>query len=219
METTIYLVRHAQTDSNAGGRFQGWTDVELNENGLSQAKRVAERLSYEEIGVVYCSPLIRTKVTAALIAARHGVTPQVLPDLAEINYGEWEGKSREEVNAKWPELLWKMRNDPTGAAIPGGETYEGFSARCNGVFREVCSLQEGKKVVVVAHSGVIKAIVLAILRGGNAMWGRIDIDNASITTIKVISGAPRLTSLNNTTHLVELKTAPVEIHPSKLVTV
>jgi len=219
METTIYLVRHAQTDSNATGRFQGWTDVELNEYGLSQARLVAECLSDEAIDVIYTSPLKRTKTTAALIASRQNLTPLVLPDLAEINYGEWEGKSREEVKAKWPELLWKMRNDPTGAAVPGGESFADFYARSNDAFRQICSLQEGKKVIVVSHSGVIKAIVLNILGSNNAVWGKLDIDNTSISTVKLTGDIPHLTSLNNTSHLVKVGTIRRESRPAKLVTV
>lgn len=219
METIIYLVRHAQTDSNATGRFQGWTDVMLNEYGLSQARLVAGCLSNETIDVIYTSPLKRTKATAALIASRHNLTPLVLPDLAEINYGEWEGQSREEVKAKWPELLWKMRNDSTGAAIPGGESFADFYARSNEAFRQVCSMEQGKKVIVVSHSGVIQAIILNILGGDNVLWGKLDIDNTSISTVKLTGGIPRLVSLNNTSHLVKLGAIRRESRPSELVTV
>jgi broad specificity phosphatase PhoE len=205
METTIFLVRHGQTDSNAAARFQGWSDVEINENGCFQARKAAERLSANAIDAVYTSPLKRTAKTAAFIAAGHGLNPVVLPDLAEINYGDWEGKSRQEVGERWPELLWKMRNDPSGVAIPGGETFTGFSERCNQTFWQIVEEQVGKQVVVVTHSGVIKAILVAILGGVTANWGKLDIDNASITTIKICGKALHVTSFNNTTHLATLK--------------
>jgi broad specificity phosphatase PhoE len=204
MENTIYLVRHAQTESNAADYFQGWADIELNTTGYFQARKLAEQMSWIDIDAIYTSPLRRAASTAAFIAMGHKLNSRVLPDLAELNLGEWEGKSRREVGEKWPELLWKMQNDPDGLVIPGGETFAFFSERCLNAFSQIIREQVGKKVVVVTHSGTIRAILVHILGGVAANWGKLDIDNTSITTVKIDDNKLHITSINNTSHLATL---------------
>ena len=87
----ILLVRHGRTGWNDAHRFQGRTDIPLNEAGLAQAERLAERLAPWPLDAVWSSPLLRTRQTAAAVASRHGMEPRVLDELVEVNFGPWEG--------------------------------------------------------------------------------------------------------------------------------
>ena len=97
MPTRIYLVRHGATDLTAEDRFAGSSDVPLSDEGRRQVEALAERLRCDTLDAIYASPLGRTTETARIIAAPHRFTLQPEPDLREIDYGQWEGRARDEV--------------------------------------------------------------------------------------------------------------------------
>ena len=111
MTTTIYLVRHGQTQSNADGFYMGQSAEDLNDVGYRQARSLSARLAGLPISAVYTSPIHRTRATAATIAEPHGLRPGVLDDLNEIQLGDWEGLHIDEVRRKWPEL-WQRERYP-----------------------------------------------------------------------------------------------------------
>ena len=114
-----------------------------------------------------------------------------------MNYGEWEGLSREEVAVKWPELLVKMRTNPAGVEIPGGETFRELKERAIKAFQSITEKHKGGTVAIVSHQGVLKAIVVSVLGAPDCIWGRFDIGNASVTTVKITANIPRLVILND----------------------
>ena len=87
----LYLIRHGETDSNKSFRFQGQTDIELNEKGLAQAELLAEHFKNIRLDAVYSSSLTRARQTAAPLAAVHGLEVQQVEDIKEIAFGKWEG--------------------------------------------------------------------------------------------------------------------------------
>ena len=89
----IILARHGQTEWNLQIRFQGRTNIQLTETGKKQAHSLAERLSSWPAEIIYTSPLDRARYTASAISERHNLTPIVLPEIEEINFGQWEGQS------------------------------------------------------------------------------------------------------------------------------
>src|SRR5215831_7719989 len=95
--TRIFLVRHGATVLSAEDRFAGSTDVELSDEGRAQAARLAERLATEKLAAVYASPMGRTRETAAILAAPHGLEVQARNGLREIDHGRWEQMTRSEV--------------------------------------------------------------------------------------------------------------------------
>src|SRR5437762_2659258 len=100
MSTRLYLVRHGATTLSAEDRFAGSTDVDLSEEGRSQARALGERLAREPIARVYASPLRRTMETASVIAKPHGLEPQPRDGLREIAHGRWEGMTRKDVETQ-----------------------------------------------------------------------------------------------------------------------
>jgi broad specificity phosphatase PhoE len=110
--TLLHLVRHGRSIWNAAGRIQGQIDIELDEIGLQQAQRIADRLEREPIEAIYSSPLLRAKATAEVIAARFNLP--VTPDarLMEYDFGVISGLTWDEVSENHPELANRWLEDP-----------------------------------------------------------------------------------------------------------
>ena len=100
-KTRFYLIRHGETDWNKGGRYQGCTNIQLNDAGREQARLLGERFKFLPLDVVYVSPLDRAVATAAPLAAAHGLTPVQDAHFREINFGEWEGHTIAELKEKY----------------------------------------------------------------------------------------------------------------------
>src|SRR5262245_27471724 len=117
----LYLVRHGDTEGNSRERYVGSTDSPLNAAGREQARRLAARLRGEGIGRVWSSELSRARETAETIAAAMGVSVRVEPGLNEIDFGEWEGLSIQEIEARDPERFVAWRSGDESFRFPGGD--------------------------------------------------------------------------------------------------
>ena len=118
----FFVVRHGETEWNKLGRFQGHTDISLNERGLSQAIETAVASADWGHSAVYSSPLIRTVQVAEQIAK---VTPMEVrqdPRLKELSLGELEGVTGEEMRNGWPEIFSAWRAVPESMSMPNGES-------------------------------------------------------------------------------------------------
>ncbi len=158
MKTTIWLVRHGETDWNASRRLQGSTDIELNSVGHAQADAVARRLGVIGFDAIYASPLARTIQTATPLVAQRGVSLQLIPDLAERHFGVFQGLTPEEVLQQYPEdhLRWQAR-DPDFCP-QGGESLRDFSQRVRAALQTLVSQHLGQTVAVFSHGGVLDII-------------------------------------------------------------
>ena len=151
--TTIYLVRHGETDWNKARRIQGNTDIPLNGTGREQAATTGRLLARREWDGVYASPLSRAFETAAIIAAEIGCpAPEPVPELVERNYGAAEGMVGEEIDARYP----------GDTPVPGRETREEVAARVIPAVIALAERHPGESIVVVSHGGVIRTILAAV---------------------------------------------------------
>ena len=112
MPTRIYLVRHGATELTAEDRFAGSTWVSLSGEGRAQLEALARRLCCDKLDAVYASPMSRMLETAQLIASRHGLEPQPETSLREIDYGHWEGLSRNDVESEYADEYDAWQEDP-----------------------------------------------------------------------------------------------------------
>lgn len=158
MKTTIWLVRHGETDWNASRRLQGSTDIELNSVGYAQASSVARWLAPVGLDAIYSSPLARTIQTATPLAAQRGVSLQLIPELAERHFGVFQGLTPEEVLQQYPEdhRRWQAR-DPDFCP-QGGESLRDFSQRVRMALQAIVSQHLGQTVAVFSHGGVLDII-------------------------------------------------------------
>jgi len=151
----IILVRHGQTEWNAGERagehFRGRMDIALNALGHRQAQAVGARLAGVDLGAVYASPLRRAMATARPIAEAHGLRVVPFDGLLDIDYGQWSGRSHRDVAVEWPDLYRAWRTVPHQVRIPGGESLSDVRARVSDGLATVVTRHDGE---IVAHQPV-----------------------------------------------------------------
>jgi broad specificity phosphatase PhoE len=196
--TVLFLVRHAAHD-NLGGYLAGRSAVTLGKAGLAQAERTAERLKRERFSMVYTSPRHRTRETAEAIArASQAPPPAVEDDLDEIDFGDWSGRTFDDLNTD-PE--WQRWNAVrTLAVTPGGETFLGVQSRVVKLIARLVARHPDEACVIVSHADVIKAAICHSLGLTLDAWPRFDIAPASISTVAVDPWTAQVRTLNEVVH-------------------
>ena len=199
----LYLARHAQTASSAVDSFNGRGELPLTPHGREQARRLGVRLAGVGFAAVYRSPLGRTAETAALVAPR--LAAQVLPDLAEIDYGQWEGLSPAQARALDPAHYDAWVSDPSALAPPGGETAEEVAERALAALETIRERHDGSPapVLAISHKATLR-IIGAALTGGpvskyRLRWAQ---DECALDLVELRAGKePFLRLWNDTSHL------------------
>jgi broad specificity phosphatase PhoE len=204
--TTIVLVRHGETEWNRVERFRGRVDVPLNLNGQRQAVATAKFIrTLWRPAAVYSSPLTRAVQTALPIAAQSGLSIKTLPDFIDLDYGEWQGHTVEEVKMRWHETYFLWQRAPHTVRIPGGETLEELRERGMTALYKLVQLHKGETIVIVGHQDLNRAILISLLNLGlNHFWS-IQQNNCAINRIVSANGDDRVNviSINETAHLVD----------------
>jgi probable phosphoglycerate mutase len=201
--TDIMVIRHGESEAAYMDKpfplTDGHADPELSEHGREQAERLAERLAKTPIDAIYVTSLHRTVQTAAPLAERLGLTPQVEPDLREVHLGEWEaGRFRKMVADNHP-IARRMWAEERWDVIPGAEPAEAFAGRTGGAIKRIAAAHPDQRVAVVVHGGVI-AVLLAMATGSRA-FAFLGADNASISRLVITSERWILRLYNDTAHL------------------
>jgi alpha-ribazole phosphatase len=158
--TRLYLARHGQVQGYDTFSAYGHTDVELTEVGLLQMEHLAGRLRLAEIHAVYSSDLKRTVTGARIIARHHDVPITAMPQLREVFFGDWEGKSFLEIRTRFPELLTKRETELLSFEPPGGgESMGHLAERVMAGLGEILEKNGEKNVLLVAHGAVNRVIL------------------------------------------------------------
>lgn len=185
-ETVIDLIRHGEP---RGGRlFRGdGVDDPLSETGWQQLRAaLGTACRWEQ---VVSSPLARCRVFALELAARHALPFAVEPDLREIGMGDWEGLTPADVAARDPAALAAMYQDPAGCRPPGGEPLAAFTARVVPAFERLVAAHTGRRLLLLSHAVVMRAIVGHLLRADTGCWYRLRIDYAGVVRVRCGSNA------------------------------
>ena len=216
--TRVFMVRHGATVVSAEDRFAGASDVELSHEGREQTRRLAERLSHEQIAAVYTSPLGRTLETAKILAAPHSLEVQTRDGLREISHGHWEQMTRHEVEEKFPDEAAEWEKDPYTFAPMGGESGLAVTARALPVLIELVRQYPDKNILVVSHKATIR-LLLSSLLGFDPRRYRDTLDQKpaalNIVDFRDTTRA-RLTLFNDTSHYDKAGKAIPEIPESRL---
>lgn len=209
-ETTLFVVRHGRTNSNVRGLLHGKTDVPLDAHGILQAERVAERMAAEgSIDAIISSPLQRALVTARTIGARLGLEPRLMPELAEMDFGTFEGVALEHLIAEHPEIASQMDDvDDLDVGWPGGETRRGFHDRVYAAFLAILSEHHAERVAIVAHGGVIGSFLARVHNYPPDDWTTFHVDNCSLTHMAITERHTTVHAFNDIAHLAELTAVP-----------
>lgn len=159
--TLLFALRHGQTAWNAELRIQGQLDVPLNDTGHWQAARLAEALADAGIAAVYTSDLQRARATAEPLALAAGVPLVADVRLRERGFGQFEGHTYADIEARWPQAAARWRRREAGAGPEGGETLEAFYARSVAAVCHIAAAHPGQTIAVVAHGGVLDCLYRA----------------------------------------------------------
>ena len=194
----ICLTRHAQSVSNAEGRWQGHGDSPLSEEGRRQVAALREALREQEFDVVVSSDLRRTMDTASAL----GAEAQGDPAWREIDVGAWEGLTMAEVFERFPQEIAALRQRKP-VAIGGGESWLEVFERSATALSELRSrLKDGQRAIVFTHGGVIAAILAGLL-GAHDRWpwplGRVH--NTARTLLRFHGESASLITHNRASHL------------------
>lgn len=200
----LYLIRHGETESNRLGLALGQQDVPLNEQGRRQAERLGRALAKEALGAVYSSPLLRARDTATAVAAPHGLPVRVEDRLIEMDVGEVDGLSFEEVGQRYPDLLrtW-MSDDGPSEPMPGGESLAQVLDRAWTWVENLATSHRRERVAAVTHNFVILSLVAQAVGIGLSRFRRFRHAVAAVSVIDFEDGRTTLVRLNDTCHLDE----------------
>jgi alpha-ribazole phosphatase len=177
----LILIRHGQTEWNASQKYQGHTDIPLDDTGRQQARRLAEHLlQLEKVEAVYASDLVRARETAEIIAQAFNLKPLIDPRLRELCFGKWEGLTFNQVYAIYRAEFEQWYNSLAEFCVPGGESFSDVANRSLEAIADIKQKNRGT-VAAVTHGGVIKA-VLSRIQSDLDLW-QVNIMPASLTKI------------------------------------
>jgi broad specificity phosphatase PhoE len=200
----LLLARHALTDWNSKGRYQGQQDIALGAVGRGQAALLAKRLAGERIEEIRTSDLSRARETASAVAATRGLPLNADPRLRELHFGAWEGLTREEVRQRYPESLAAWEADPLRTAPPRGETLTQLADRVGDFFAGLAlGGAPDRTVLVVGHNGSLQTLICLALGLPPVCRWKFSLAPASLSELNLFAEGAVLTSLNDVHHLRE----------------
>jgi broad specificity phosphatase PhoE len=197
----LFVLRHGETEWSRERRFTGGRDLGLTPAGQRQAEAVAAALAATPLQAVYASPLERARTSAELVAKPHRLPVRLDARFAEMGFGEWEGLTRDEVEARTPALYQEWRRAPSAVIPPAGEGLAAVAAR---VAKGLIALQDAHPhgtVALVTHAIVVRLIVLAALGlDAGRLWS-VEASPGGITEIEYRPGWVTVHRMNTLSHL------------------
>ena len=190
--TRLLLIRHAEPDEDARGRCYGRLDVGLSETGLANAERLAESLRDVELATVSASPRLRAIQTAAALADNLEVDDR----LRELDFGELEGRTYDEIEREQPELFRRWMETPTLVRFPGGESYSELRARVAAAMDDLVAANTDRTVALVSHGGVIRAALAVALAFPDDRAFALDVGYARVSVVDWFDGTPVVRLVN-----------------------
>ena len=203
--TRWYLVRHGVTDWNSDGRLQGQTDIPLSETGREHGRLTAKRLAGTPFAAAYASDLVRAQETASIVLDERIVLLSLAPELRELNYGEWEGRTFKWVEEGNPSgSIQNIANNPDFAP-PGGESTAQLYERVMGVAPRLSAAHGDDDLLVVGHGGSLRALAVGMLGLPTASLWRMGTSTASVSILRRREEGWQLELWNDTSHLEPLR--------------
>lgn len=182
LHTQIDLLRHGECEG--GQIFRGKTDVRLSEVGQAKMQKVCFSID-PGWDVIVSSPLKRCALFAEQISQDLGIPCEVDERLQEISFGDWDGQEIERVMDRYQEELTTWRHDPTSYTPPNGEPIRQFALRISEVYDHLLTSHQGKKILLIAHGGVIRMLISQVLAMPLSTVNRIDMPYAGVSRVAV----------------------------------
>jgi broad specificity phosphatase PhoE len=204
--TQIVMLRHGHVDWHDPERFRGRAELALSDLGRRQARAAALHLATgSRPDAIYSSPLLRCRDTAAAIAAPFRLAVQPVEGLADIDYGAWQGLTRDEAAARWPDEIDLWFRAPHLASIPGGETLAALLSRTGAALHDILRRHPIETLVIVGHDSVNRVLLLHAMELPLSRYWHLRQDPCGIDTLSFANGSFVIGSLNETQHLAALR--------------
>ena len=200
--TTLFLVRHGETDQNTKRVYMGRSNDPLNERGRVQSAAAAGRLSSLSITRIFSSPVARAVQTAEVISEKLQLDVETLDCFTEIDFGPWGRLSADEIERRWPRAWRLWREKPQLLDFAGIETLTGVRMRVGEGLDIVLREGKGKNIVIVTHDVVIRNVLSLVLNIDNSRYRSFAAANASLSIIHFEGEMGRILLLNDTSHLL-----------------
>lgn len=195
--TRFWLIRHGEPDGDARHRCYGSLDIGLSETGRAQMRQVAGYLNAKNIAAIYASPRSRALESAKLLAAAQACPIEIVNDLREIDFGDFEGLTYDEIASRYPDLYLQWMEKPTEIRFPNGESFPEMRTRVLGAFDAIERQRKGQTVAIVSHAGVNRILLAWALQIPDACLFRLAQDYAAINLLSLTEGVPLVQLLNN----------------------
>jgi alpha-ribazole phosphatase/probable phosphoglycerate mutase len=174
--TVIDFLRHGE--ARGGSYFRGITDDPLTERGWRQMYTQCGESQWD---VVVSSPLRRCRSFAAAWCEQQQLDLMIEPAWSEIDFGAWEGQSAEQISSRWPDGLAAFYKDPVTFTPPGAESYQQFAARVRQGWDNLLAAHAGRRILVITHAGVIRALFAEAFNLPVTQSFHIDLPHACLT--------------------------------------
>lgn len=200
MTTTILCIRHGQTDWNLAGRWQGQTDIPLNETGRGQARALGKRLADWPIKAIYASDLQRALETARLIAEPHAIEVSTDQRLRERTFGLLEGMTRDEILTELDKPMAELNR--LFANPPEGESFVTAGKRVVAAYEAIVAQHQDEMVAIVTHGGLLGALAAYVLGLPAGQTANVSFrNNTGLSIIEIEPHRQRFVLLNDARHL------------------
>ena len=201
--TRLIFVRHGQTEWNKSGRYQGQSDVALSEEGLAQARCLAEHFPADRLDAIYASDLSRAMVTAGIVAERFHLPVRKEAAFRELSFGDWEGLTYQEIVSGWPEAMENFLLHPDILEVPRGETFARVQKRAMERIWKIVAEHEPKDhtVAIFAHGAVLRTILTSLMHIPLQYLWSLSQYNTAVSMVRFDGGRPTVELLNSTAHL------------------
>lgn len=183
----LVVIRHGETQANAEGRYQGALDIGLNDDGVRQISCLAEKVAVTEppFDRLLASPLLRTRESAAILSRQLGLPVELVPAFRERDVGLFEGLTQVEARTRYPELWARNITRRWADAPPGGETIDEVIARVSMGLTELAStMQQGERILLVAH-GVVAKVIRAVTIAGFDDFFEWQLPNGGMLSVRL----------------------------------
>ena len=192
--TRLVLIRHAEPEASVHGRVYGALDVALSKRGLHDAKKLASAVRGLALDAVYASPLRRAVETAIPLARERGLELTLHEGLREVDFGELEGRTYEEIGEDHADLFRAWATNPSAIRFPGGEDYVGLKARVLTAVEEI--RERTTSAAIVAHGGVNRVVLADALGLPDDAIFRLDQPYCALSVIDWIDGSSLVRAMN-----------------------
>ncbi len=200
--TRVLLLRHGAAEGSKEGYFYGSTDAPLLAEGEKQVREASARVKgwlMESETVLYTSSLARSVKTAEILADAMSLRlkPVIVPDIAELHLGDWEGETYASLTEKEPERLAAHYRNFVHSKPPGdGESVAELAARVLPAYQGICTREKEKNVIICAHAAVNRVILCDALDAPLESFFRLEQDFTALNVIDYHEGAPLVRAMN-----------------------